>query len=185
MGFLGALLLILANIIQVILAIIPGEIVEIASGIMYGPWLGLLICEIGITIGCFIVCYLVKKFGRGFANLFVNIDEVLEKRDLLKNEKRTEIFIASLLLFPGLPKDFIAFVIPFTKVSIEKFLIINAIARIPSILTSTFFGGSLFTDHLKLAIIIYSVEALLAVLGFIFNKKITERLENKEYKLDK
>lgn len=178
-GILGALLLILFGIVQVVLAIIPGEILEIISGLMYGPWIGLLICEVGILIGSILVYYLTKVLGKGFANCFLDTDKYQDKFKLLNNSKRVEVLMISYLLFPGLPKDFLAFVAPFTKIGLIRFLIINAIGRIPSILSSTYFGGSLFSGHYKIAVTIYVIEGVLALLGFVFNKQISQLIDKK------
>ena len=178
MGFRGAMLLIAIGALQVILAVLPGEILEIMAGIMYGPWVGLIICEIGITLGTVIVYFAVKMLGRN-ASLLINTEKYEEKFKVLKDPKRIEILMASFLLFPGLPKDFLAFIAPLTNVKFSRFLIINAIARIPSILTSTYFGGSIFGGNFKIALLIYILEGVLALIGVIFNKQITEKLEKR------
>lgn len=178
MGFRGVMILIAIGALQVILAVLPGEILEIMAGIMYGPWFGLIICEIGITLGTVIVYFAVKMLGRN-ASLLINTEKYEEKFKVLKDPKRIEILMASFLLFPGLPKDFLAFVAPLTNVKFSRFLIINAIARIPSILTSTYFGGSIFSGNFKIALLIYILEGVLALIGVIFNKQITEKLEKR------
>ncbi|MGM9971266.1 MAG: TVP38/TMEM64 family protein [Anaeroplasmataceae bacterium] len=179
MGIKGGLLLILIGAAQVILAFIPGEIIEIISGIMYGPWMGLLICEIAVTLGSIIVYYLTKFLGKGFTDCLIDTSKYENKFKVLKDPKRVEVLMASYLLFPGLPKDFLAFVAPFTSISLPRFLFINAVARIPSIISSTYFGDSLFSGHFKIALVIYIIEGVLAILGFVFNKQITNLFEKK------
>lgn len=50
-GIFGSIILIFIQTLQVIVAFIPGEFVEIISGAMFGPVLGLIICLIGLNIG--------------------------------------------------------------------------------------------------------------------------------------
>lgn len=179
LGIWGAIVLVLITAFQVILAFIPGEIVELMAGIMYGPWIGLIICLVGITLGCFIVYYLVKLLGRNFVDKVVNIDAFEKKWKFIGNVKRLEVIIFSITLIPGIPKDFIAFIIPFTKIKLRRYLVLNAIARIPSILSSTYFGSSILKGNYKTGIIIFAAQGIVAALGIIFNKQIVERIEKR------
>ncbi len=43
-GFSGALMLIFAVVLQIVIAFLPGEPLEIMAGGLYGSWLGLLLC---------------------------------------------------------------------------------------------------------------------------------------------
>ena len=53
-------------------------------------------------------------------------------------------------------------------------MIVSSIARIPSILSSTFIGAAILKQNYLTAGIIFGVFLLLAVIGLIFNKKIYE-----------
>ena len=59
-GFWGVLLLIAIQILQVIVAFIPGEVVELAAGAMFGPIWGTILCLIGLNLATIIIYYLVK-----------------------------------------------------------------------------------------------------------------------------
>ncbi len=48
---------------QIIVAFIPGEPVEIVSGMLYGA-VGFLTCELGILLGSVAIFYAVRAFGR-------------------------------------------------------------------------------------------------------------------------
>ncbi len=178
-GMFGSVILALLFAVQVIFAVIPSEPFEIIAGIMYGPWGGFFIAQIGLSIGSIIVYYLVRLFGKGFVKSLINIDS--KKLDFLHDKTRSEVIIASILLIPGLPKDFLAFVVPFTKVSLTKFLIISFIARIPSIIMSTYLGDSFMTGNYTLTIILIGISIFIGGAGIIFNKKISNVL-NKEKK---
>lgn len=172
-GFGGAILLVAVCVLQVVLAFIPGEIVELAAGVMYGPFMGFIIIEIGVTLGCIIVYYLVKLLGSGFVKSVVDV-KASKRFKLLGDARRTEVIIFGILLVPGIPKDFIAFLIPMTKVKLHRFLIINAIARIPSIISSTFLGDSVIAGNYTLTIVITAISLVIGVLCVVFNKQMVE-----------
>ena len=50
-GFLGWLIALGVQLLQIFLAFIPGEPVEIMLGVLFGPWLGTFTCLFGIFIG--------------------------------------------------------------------------------------------------------------------------------------
>ncbi len=173
MGFWGFFVICFLNALQVIIFMIPGELFEIMSGLMYGPYLGFLAVEIGVALGSFVVLGIIKLLK--FNNL--RLKEYLQKKkffNMLKDAKRLEVIVFFITLIPCLPKDILLFAIPYTDIKTTRFLLINAIARIPSIISSTYFGSSLLHGNYKVAIIIFSTQALIGILGLIFNKKIME-----------
>lgn len=174
-GFLGVFILIIVNVFQVVVAFIPGEFIEIISGMLYGPFLGLIVCLIGFTLGTIAVFCLVKLLGKPF---FENQNKKESKLKFLEDETRALTIIFFIFLIPGTPKDFITYAIPFTKIKMIPFIIVSNIARIPSILTSTIVGGAITSGDSNVAIIVSVITFIVAVIGIIFNKKITNKIES-------
>ncbi len=71
MGIGGFFVILGVQILQVVVAVIPGEPVELLSGLLFGGIWGLVVCLIGILIGTVIIYYLVKKFGKPLVDMFV------------------------------------------------------------------------------------------------------------------
>lgn len=186
LGVLGFLILISINAIQVIVAFLPGELFEIISGLMYGPWIGFLCVELGIALGSVIIIGLMKNFN---LNNKKNESKLKNKKiyQVLRDSNRLEVILFFITLMPCVPKDIIVYIIPFTELKTIRFLVINAIARIPSIISSTYFGASLITGNYITAIIVYILQLLIGVIGLIYNKRITKVIYkmNKESKNDK
>lgn len=170
-GSYAWLLLLICSMLQVILAVLPNGIFELVSGLMYGPAIGVVISLAGVTLGSLLVLLLVKAFGKGFASLFVNLEES-DRFKFLKEEKRCLIMIFGLLFIPGLPKDFIVFLVPFMNVKIRNFLLVNLIARAPSTILSVYLGDSLMTGNIGLAIVLGICAGIIGALCLIFNKQI-------------
>jgi uncharacterized membrane protein YdjX (TVP38/TMEM64 family) len=53
LGIWGPVAIILLEMVQALLAPIPGQAIEAVSGYLYGPWLGTLFPMIGMAIGSF------------------------------------------------------------------------------------------------------------------------------------
>lgn len=64
MGVMGFLVVLGIQILQVVIAFIPGEPVEIFSGALYGTVGGLLICLSGCVIASTIIFALSKRYGK-------------------------------------------------------------------------------------------------------------------------
>ena len=172
------LILLFLMILQVVFAVLPNGPFEMIAGIMYGPFKGILIALAGATLGALIVILLVKAFGKGFAGLFVNLKDG-QKYKLLNDEKRCLVVMFGLLIIPGIPKDFLAFLVPFTKIKTWKFLIINLIARTPVTIFSVLFGDSIRSGNYALSISLGIVALIIGLICIIFNKKIVSLFSSK------
>ena len=172
------LILLFLMILQVVFAVLPNGPFEMIAGIMYGPFKGILIALAGATLGALIVILLVKAFGKGFAGLFVNLKDG-QKYKLLNDEKRCLVVMFGLLIIPGIPKDFLAFLVPFTKIKTWKFLIINLIARTPVTIFSVLFGDSIRSGNYALSISLGIVALIIGLICVIFNKKIVSLFSSK------
>lgn len=182
-GIFGALILCLIQTLQVVVAFIPGEFVELAAGVMFGPILGLLLCLVGLNLGAALIFVLVRRLGRAF------VDENVSERDFkrltfLNEPRRALIILFFIFLIPGIPKDVLIYPIPLTKVKLSHFMIVSSIARIPTIITSTLTGSAVIEENYTLAVIMTVISVALALVGLIFNKRICELIDRKFPKTD-
>lgn len=175
-GSWGVIILILIQIFQVVVAFIPGEFVEIIAGMLFGPILGLFLSLIGLAFGTMVIFGLVKLFGKPFADMNVS-DKSKSRLKFLETETRALTIMFFVFLIPGTPKDFITYAIPFTKIKMWKFIIVTSIARIPSIISSTIIGEAIATGKMASAVTITIITFVIAVIGIILNKPITNSIE--------
>ncbi|MEG1711380.1 MAG: VTT domain-containing protein, partial [Clostridia bacterium] len=138
-GWKGKFVALGLQCLQVIIAIIPGELVEIGTGYVYGAVEGTLICLIGVTIGSVIIFILTKKFGVKLVELFFDIDK-LNSFKFINSEKKLKRLVFILYFIPGTPKDMLTYFAGLTRLKLSEFILITMIARIPSILSSTIGG---------------------------------------------
>lgn len=165
-GALGFIAMFFIQISQVIVALIPGEIVEFVAGTLYGWFGGLIFCLAGIAIGQCVVFLAVRFLGEMLVEKAAG-SKAMKKYKFLRDEKRLKTVIFILYFLPGTPKDLLTYIVPLTKINLRDFLVISLLARIPSVISSTF-GGNAFAekDYLSLAII-YGIILLISVGGVI------------------
>lgn len=128
-GPLGPLLFILIQALQVIVAPVPGQVTALASGFLFGPWLGTIYCAIGGTIGCAVVFVLSRKLGRPFVESFVS-QKALSRFDYLADSTgATVLFIV--FLIPVFPDDIISYIAGLTRVPIRRLVLVALFGRLP------------------------------------------------------
>ncbi len=177
-GVWGFVVVLFIQIAQIVVALIPGELVEFIIGALYGWIGGLVLCLIGITIGQIIIFYSVKFFGKDFIETVAG-SKTMNKLKFLQNEKKLKMIIFVLFFIPGAPKDLITYAVPLTKIKLKDFLLISLFARIPSIISSTYAGDLFIERNFKMLIIIYGAIALFSLIGYIVYK-IYEKFVNRK-----
>ena len=178
LGVGGWFIMLGIQILQIVVAFIPGEPVEIVMGVFYGPWMGLVTCLLGILIGSIIVYILAKLIGTPFIKIFVDPEEI-KKYKFLQNQKRVELTVFLLFFIPGVPKDVLAYMAPFLPIKPVRFFVIATIARIPSVITSTVLGDQLIEGNIISSIIVFAVTAVVSIAGILFHNFYIKKKEAK------
>ncbi|MBQ2863042.1 MAG: TVP38/TMEM64 family protein [Clostridia bacterium] len=177
-GIWGVLCMLGIQLAQVVLSVIPGEPVEVLFGFIYGPWLGALLCLISIALGSFAVYTTTRALGKNFM-LRIEKSGKYDKFSFLRDPKRRDALIFFLFFLPGTPKDTITYFVPFTKMELGKFLTISTIARIPSVITSTFAGESIFSGNYISSVVIFIVTGVIGIAGIIIYNRMTSNKKTK------
>ena len=157
------------QVLQVFVAFIPGEFIEIGLGFAYGSLLGTIICYAGLAFGSALVFVASKKFGLKFIELFFSVEKIDSMNFVnknIKNPDRLRKIVFLLFVIPGTPKDFITYFIGVTPMKLSEFLAVSLIARIPSVITSTVGGMLIHNKNYVAAIILFAVTALLSITGW-------------------
>ena len=181
-GFLGWLATLGIQLIQIFIAFIPGEPVELMMGYVWGPWLGTFTCLLGIFIGTSVIFMLVKKFGQPFVRKAVRSKD-LSRFSFLSDPIKRDSVVFILFFIPGTPKDALTYIVPLFPMNAFKYLLISTFARIPSVITSTVLGGSLADGNYILAIITFVATALITVLGAVFGNAYIKKKQAKGEKM--
>ena len=165
-GALGWLVMLGIQILQVFIALIPGEFVETAAGFAFGPWLGTAICYLGIAFATTLIFTLTRRYGIKLVEVFVSREKINELRFLNTEQKRnTLIFL--LFFIPGTPKDLLTYFVGLTDIKLTTFLLLSMVARIPSMVSSTFGGHLLGEDRYMGAVILYGITGLVSLAGLL------------------
>lgn len=177
-GVWGVPVMMIIQVLQVFLAVIPGEPIEIAMGVLFGTWLGCVLCLSGIIIGSALVFLCIKRFGRSFVDKFIS-GEKFNRLKFLKDPSKRDVLLFVLMFIPGTPKDTLTYFAPFTGISLVRFLVISTVARIPSVISSSYIGSSIMEGDYVKSIIAFAVVGVVSMAGILIYNKIVAN-KNKE-----
>ena len=175
-GPVGFLILLAIQFLQVVVAFIPGEVVQVAAGMIYGPWVGALIVLVGFIVSSAFVFLLVHKLGAPFVQAMVS-EKHMAKFRTFENSGKLNIIVFVLFLIPGMPKDVFTYLVPLTHMPLRTFLLLSNIARIPGILVSTYAASGLVEGDIVQSLIIFLVAGAIAVVCILFYDKIMKAIE--------
>jgi uncharacterized membrane protein YdjX (TVP38/TMEM64 family) len=176
-GPYSPLVFILLQIIQVVVAPIPGEVIEFLGGYVFGVWAGMLYSMIGLILGSGLAFGIAKIFEKEAIERFVS-PELRKKFDYLIGH---EGVILSFLLFliPGFPKDTLCYILGLTPMHWGIFLIISTIGRIPGTLMATLQGAKAFDQQYVILLILLVISALIILVFYIYHENIHQWIKKR------
>ena len=178
-GPAGVLVLLGMQFLQIVVAFIPGEVVQLAAGLMYGPWLGALIILVGCVISSSIIYLMVHALGAPFVQGMVSTEH-LDKFRQFESSGKLDIIVFILFLIPGMPKDVFTYIVPLTDMPYKKFITLTTIGRIPGVIGSTYAASGIASGEVVGPVIVLALLAIIAVVAIVFREKIIAALHGKK-----
>lgn len=173
-GIWSRLIFIGMVVLQVIVAFIPGEPIELAAGYAFGFVEGTLLTLAGFLIGSLLIFLLVRKFGVKLVEVFFPMEKI-NQFSFLKNPKKTKTLAFILMLIPGTPKDFLSYFAGLTQLPLKTWMLIVAIGRLPSLITSTATGAAAGKANYILSAVMLGITLLLTAAGIVYYRIICKQ----------
>ena len=173
-GFVSRVIFVGMVVFQLVIALIPGEPLEMGAGYAFGAWEGTILCIIGCVIGSALVFLFVRRFGVKLVEVFFPREKIRSLR-FLQDSRRLNLLTFIVFFIPGTPKDLLSYFIGLTDMKLGTWLLITAVARIPSIVTSTVTGDALGLKDYQFALIAFGVTLALSLLGILVYRRLSAR----------
>jgi uncharacterized membrane protein YdjX (TVP38/TMEM64 family) len=140
-------LFIMLQVLQVVIAPIPGQAAAFVGGFVFGWKLGTVYTMIGLTLGSWLAIALARKYGRRLIELINGKEAVAEFEKLLNlSESRSAVLQKTkatlrrnqtltffiIMVLPGLPDDLVCFLMGLTDVPVWRLVVLAGIGRIPA-----------------------------------------------------
>ena len=158
-GVWGPLVFILIHLLQIIIAILPGQFVLIAGGYVFGFTGGLLLNLITVIAGSQLAFALARLGGRPLVKRLVPTD-ALERWDWVAEQHGVLFLISGFLLPVIFPADVMNYVAGLSSMPARKFLFASFLGRLPSLILMTLIGS----HGLELSLEVWAIIAF-AIIG--------------------
>jgi uncharacterized membrane protein YdjX (TVP38/TMEM64 family) len=148
--------------IQVIVAAIPGHVIMLVSGYLYGFLPALIVTHVSTVLASQFAYGLARRYGRPVVHRLAPAE--LTDKWTRKAEKQGMVFFFFSFILPIFPSDVMNFVAGLSGLSSRKFLFANFVGRLPTSLLFSLVGAQGFrvTPPLLAAAALYTLAMLLA-----------------------
>lgn len=168
----GPVIFMLLQLVQVVIAPIPGQVTGFVGGYLFGPVWGTIYATIGATVGFTLVFLLARALGRPFVEYFVDA-KLLTKFDYLAS-KRGPIILFFIFLLPAFPDDIVCYIAGLTKIKIRTLIFISFIGRLPGNALLAITGAGVADANIRLVVVLVLIMLAITVVG-IWQRKNIER----------
>lgn len=126
------------NVLQVLLAPIPGQVFAPLNGYLFGPAWGIFYSIVGVQLGSMLAMGLSRAFGRRLAERLTGAESLARWDRLTRRWGLPVIFLVFLL--PFLPDDVMCFAAGLTDIPLRRLFVLTLIARLPGVATAVLVG---------------------------------------------
>ncbi|MBW2621544.1 MAG: TVP38/TMEM64 family protein [Deltaproteobacteria bacterium] len=178
----SALYFIGLQVFQVIISLIPGELSGFVGGFIFGAGLGFLYSTLGLLLGSCVAVLIGRVFERVF------LEKIIPQQVLDKFGSRIErwglVSVFIFYLMPGVPKDYMCYLIGLTRLPVVPFILVSSMARMPGTLVLSLQGAKVF-DGDWVFLIAFSLSALVVLVPLlVFSDRIQVFFGLKESRLE-
>ncbi len=129
------------NAAQVIIAPLPGQVISVANGYLFGFWSGVLVNLIGAMIGTTLILVLVRRWGRPLVARLVRDHDQIARLDRLV-ARRGRLFFFLVFLLPFMPKDLACYAVGLAELPIGQMIVLIAVGRLPGLVVASWVGAN-------------------------------------------
>lgn len=159
------------QLLQVILVPIPGQLLGLLGGCLFGFWQGLLLTMLGLTVGSALAMAASRLVGEALVRRFVS-PAILAKFDRLTSADGAWGYFLIFLL-PTFPDDAICFMAGLTRLPLRRLLPACMLGRLPGMAMLTLVGAGAGTAYANLVL---AAATLMAIGMWLFSEEVETML---------
>jgi uncharacterized membrane protein YdjX (TVP38/TMEM64 family) len=167
--------------LQVVVAPIPGQVVALVAGFLFGSFWGTVYSLTGVLIGSAVAFSLSKRYGRSFVENVIH-EDVIERFDGFVDTVGVPGLFAFVII-PGLPDDAICFLSGLTKWSLPTFIGVIAVGRLPAYVLTVYAGGELASGRFLSAMALVGIVVAASAIGYYKQEAVRDLVERVEPRL--
>ncbi len=171
LGTEARLVFLLVQIFQVVVFIVPGEVVQIAGGYLFGIAEGALWSTAGIAVGATVNYWIGRWSGRAFIERFLT-EKAAARFTAIATSPRGRLGFFLLFVIPGIPKDVLCYVAGGAAMGFWGFVLISTVGRLPGIIGSAVIGGTAAAEQWFVSVSVFALAVVLFLLGLLFRRRL-------------
>lgn len=164
-GIRGQITISILAMLQVVIAVLPAEPVQVVAGLTFGFWIGTLACLVGVMVGNTVIYVLYKIYGdklRSYFNHNLDIDF-----SSASTAYKVSIVIFILYFLPAIPYGMICFLAATLGMKYWRFIIITTLGALPSVCIGVGLGHIALESSWMVSVGVFAVLVLLLALVMI------------------
>ncbi|MFB6120541.1 MAG: TVP38/TMEM64 family protein [Halobacteriaceae archaeon] len=169
-GPVGPLAFLALQVVQIVVVPIPGQVLGIAGGYLFGAALGFAVTMGGVVIGSFVAFWLARRYGRRYVTA-VFAPDVVDRYDALVSKLGVG-GVTVLVLFPGLPDDVVCFACGISGFSRRQFLAVVVLGRTPAYAVAVLSGAQIGDERLYRGVTLVLLLAVGSALSYLERDRI-------------
>lgn len=153
------------SVLQVVSIFIPGIIIQMSAGAIYGWWKAFLMTYFGFVFGNVLVFYAARRLGSRVSDIL----ELGKKSNWLEdkvNHYSPTFVLALAYLIPGIPNGFIPYFASRLDIRMKNFAIAVSASSWIQILCDCLAGHFMIRENYLFMIISFSVEIVLIIAAY-------------------
>ncbi|WP_411968169.1 TVP38/TMEM64 family protein [Haloferax sp. YSSS75] len=169
-GPVAPLAFVVVQVVQVLVAPVPGQALGFASGYLFGAFWGTVYSMVGIVVGTAVASALARQFGRPYVERVVTADALELFDDAMASHGLVFLFVV--FLVPGLPDDAICFAAGLTDIPLRRIVAVAAVGRLPGFLLVNLAGSAAADGDPVLTAVFVAVLLSASVLGYVYRDRL-------------
>ncbi|MGQ9664846.1 MAG: TVP38/TMEM64 family protein [bacterium] len=170
----------LLYLFQIFFAPIPGQVLNVASGMLFGTFRGFLVSWLAVIVGGFLAMLFSRYFGKKLLNWFFEEKALRFERTITRRGLSLIIFLA---IFPNPLGDGLFYLAGLTHIPLKILISLIAICRIPGILIYVIAGNKIISAGIRGWIIAGIGLFLVILLYYLCRNKIETIFERYLFRL--
>ncbi len=163
------------QILQVVIAPIPGEATGFIGGFLFGALNGFLYSSVGLAVGSLINFGIGRFLGKRFIRKLIPASQIQQLDRLVHRQGAIVLFIC--FLFPGFPKDYLCLFLGISDIPFKLFIVMATFGRMPGTLALSVQGASLYEKEYVLTTVITVFCIVSAYLSYRYRENLYTWLE--------
>jgi len=175
LGPWGPVALVALNAVQIVLAPVPGQLVQAVAGYLFGLWPGALYGALGMALGGMLSMSLGRLYGRPVVERLMGVERLSRWEQVAHTDSPVVWAVLMLPLFGDIPY----LIAGLTKAPIWKVLGVTLVIRGPSVILYAAIGaGTIAGPPYLLGTLVVGL-ALVGFLGMLYGSRVQSWVEER------